>query len=521
MPTLTSEPANGRQSAGGRRLKITILISLAILAVLATVGIHEAKPIVRKRVVALLSEKFQGDVQLGDLEISVYPKVRAHGSNLSVRYGDRSDMPPLIQIREFTGQASLLSLFEKPWKIDRVELRGLVIQIPPKNHNSSDYAQHGYWNRIKDIPILIHELVVDDARLEILPKSEAKPPHVFEIHHVVMHYVGLHRPASFSAQLTNATPPGEIETAGDFGPWNSDDPGETHLAANYTFINADLGVFKGIDGTLSSKGKFQGVLNRIEVEGETDTPDFSLKVSGHPVPLHTDFSATVDGLNGNTILHPVRARLLNSFITANGEVTRKAGIKGTTIKLDVTVRQGKIQDMLRLAVKSDKPIMTGNIKLHTKFDLPPGDEDIIKRLRLNGKFGVEGVQFTDQKLSEKIQTLSRKGEGKPNDKDAGSDVSQLNGFFGLQNADVAFRQLTFAVDGASVQLHGGYALDDEEINFHGHLRLNAKLSQTMTGFKSLMLKPFDSFFRKKGVTELPIKISGTRDKPSFALDFHH
>jgi hypothetical protein len=160
------------------------------------------------------------------------------------------------------------------------------------------------------------------------------------------------------------------------------------------------------------------------------------------------------------------------------------------------------------------------MKLHTKFDLPPGEGDIIKRLRLNGRFGVEDAQFTDPKLSAKIETLSRKGEGKPSDMNAGSDVSQLRGSFGLQNADIAFRQLTFAVEGASVQLHGGYTLDHEALNFHGHLRLNAKLSQTMTGFKSLMLKPFDSFFRKKGVTELPIKITGTRDKPSFGLDFH-
>ncbi|HZR55665.1 MAG TPA: hypothetical protein VFA74_02240 [Terriglobales bacterium] len=489
--------------------------------IFTVIGFYEARPILKKRVVALLSEKFQGEVQLDNLEVSVFPKVRAHGSNLSVRYGNRSDVPPIIQVRELIGEASLLSLVEKPWKINRVELRGLDIQIPPKDPNSSNNGQHGYWNRIKDMPILIHELTVDDARLELLPKSKDKLPHVFEIHHVLMHYVGLHRPASFSAQLTNATPPGEIETAGDFGPWNSADPGETPLAADYTFVNADLGVLKGIAGTLSSKGKFQGVLNRIEVEGETDTPDFSLRIGGHPVALHTDFSATVDGLNGNTLLHPVRARLLDSFITANGEVIGKPGIKGRTIKLDVIVSKGKIQDVLRLAVKSQKPLMTGNLKLHTKFDLPAGDADIIDKLRLYGNFGVEGAQFTDPKLSAKIETLSRKGEGKPSDMAAGSDVSQLKGTFGLQNADIAFRQLTFAVEGASVQLHGGYALDDEALNFHGHLRLNAKLSQTMTGFKSVMLKPFDSFFRKKGVTELPIKITGTRGKPSFGLDFHH
>jgi hypothetical protein len=53
------------------------------------------------------------------------------------------------------------------------------------------------------------------------------------------------------------------------------------------------------------------------------------------------------------------------------------------------------------------------------------------------------------------------------------------------------------------------------------LRLQAKLSQTMTGWKSVMLKPFNGFFAgKHGGTEVPIKITGTRENPSFGLDFH-
>jgi hypothetical protein len=43
----------------------------------------------------------------------------------------------------------------------------------------------------------------------------------------------------------------------------------------------------------------------------------------------------------------------------------------------------------------------------------------------------------------------------------------------------------------------------------------------MTGVKSFFLKAVDPFFRKDGETQIPIKISGTRDKPSFGLDFHH
>ncbi len=107
------------------------------------------------------------------------------------------------------------------------------------------------------------------------------------IHELVMHAVGLNRAASFTAHLKNYKPPGEIATSGNFGPWNADDPGQTPLAAGYTFKDADLGVFKGIGGILSSEGKFGGVLEQISVKGETDTPDFQVTLAGHPVDLKT------------------------------------------------------------------------------------------------------------------------------------------------------------------------------------------------------------------------------------------
>jgi len=88
----------------------------------------------------------------------------------------------------------------------------------------------------------------------------------------------------------------------------------------------------------------------------------------------------------------------------------------------------------------------------------------------------------------------------------------------LDNGVIAFRGLTFSVTGAEVALNGKYALEKEDLDFHGKLRMEAKLSQTMTGVKSFLLKAFDPFFRKNGHTELPIKITGTRAHPSFGLD---
>jgi hypothetical protein len=44
----------------------------------------------------------------------------------------------------------------------------------------------------------------------------------------------------------------------------------------------------------------------------------------------------------------------------------------------------------------------------------------------------------------------------------------------------------------------------------------------VTGWKSILLKPIDPFFHKDGAgTELPFRVSGTREAPRFGLDFRH
>ena len=100
----------------------------------------------------------------------------------------------------------------------------------------------------------------------------------------------------------------------------------------------------------------------------------------------------------------------------------------------------------------------------------------------------------------------------------GSSVSDLNGSFLLQNGILHFRRLTFSVEGADIDLAGTYGLRKGDIDLTGHLRLQAKLSQTMTGAKSFFLKAFDPFFAENGSgTVLPIHISGTRENPVFGV----
>jgi len=70
-----------------------------------------------------------------------------------------------------------------------------------------------------------------------------------------------------------------------------------------------------------------------------------------------------------------------------------------------------------------------------------------------------------------------------------------------------------------VVLHGTYGLRESEMDLRGELRLQAKASQTTSGIKSLLLKPFDPLLQRgSSGTVLPIAVTGTRGRPQFGLD---
>jgi len=195
------------------------------------------------------------------------------------------------------------------------------------------------------------------------------------------------------------------------------------------------------------------------------------------------------------------------------------------VTLHVEIANGKIEDLLKLGVRTDPPVMTGSVRLLTEFDLPPGEEDLSDRLRLAGNFQVSGAHFSNDKIQDKVGALSLRSQGKP--KLAKTDLAdqiqaRVGGNFQLRSGILAFSGLRFTVPGTEVNLTGRYSLDGNEFDFHGKARLQAKLSHMTTGFKSILLKPVDPFFSKNGAgTELPVKITGTKSEPHFGLDFGH
>jgi hypothetical protein len=235
--------------------------------------------------------------------------------------------------------------------------------------------------------------------------------------------------------------------------------------------------------------------------------------------LRVHYKAVVDGTSGDTLLDMVEADLGSSHVSATGAIVRIDGGKGRRITLDTTARGGRIEDFVRLTTRVQTSPIVGNVDVVARLEIPPGAGEVIDRMELAGSFELAAARFTAAAVQEQVDELSRRGVGRPTDESVDDVVSNMRGRFELRRATLTLPALTFAVDGAEVRLAGSYGVRSERLDFRGQLRLQAKMSQTQTGWKSVVLKVFDPLFRKDGAgTVLPITISGTREAPKFGVD---
>ncbi|GGA77146.1 hypothetical protein GCM10011507_30550 [Edaphobacter acidisoli] len=434
--------------------------------------------------------------------------------------GDETGMRPLITLGRFSFHVNLPGLFASPMHVGTVHVSHMKIDIPPR----SARAQGKRKAPMGKIRIVVQQIVFDDSQLVLETDKPDKEPKEFDLKHIVMRDVGPNEPWLYDAALVNSIPAGNIHATGTFGPWTNESPGDSAVTGHYTFEHADLDTIKGIGGVLSSVGDFKGRLDRIEVDGTTDTPDFSLDTAKYPMPLHTRFHAIVDGTSGDTYLDPVEAQLGTSDFTCNGTVVNVKG-KGHIIDLDADVPHGAVQDFLSLGVAARQAMMTGMLQMKAHLHIDPGEESVSKKMKLQGQFALSGIHFTDPVMEDKVDMLSLRTSGHPKEAKPGApDVhSKMVGEFVMADGKVRFSKLNYALPGATVELTGLYSLDGRQFDFSGKVRTDAKISQMVaTRWKSWLLKPVDPFFAKNGAgAVVPIRISGTQSDPKFGLNLHH
>jgi hypothetical protein len=484
------------------------ILGLCVLAalIIGIVVVAAKWPFTRDAIVRSIQKATSRPVEIGAFQTSYFPP-GCVAENVRVLHNSDPGGTPLIAIEKLTVQGSFIGMFTSPKRLARVTVAGMRIVIPPKGspQRAEEFAFSGGGDSLE-----ISKIALDRALLEFLPSYR------LAIDSLALDGVGSGKPWSYRAQLTNTKPPGVIRASGKFGPWKSDDPGAIPASGEYTYSDVDLGVFRGISGTLQAKGKFSGHLARIETDGAIEIPNFHVDKSGSTVPMKVDYHAIVNGTNGETHLDPVEARFFRTTLVARGPIA------DGTVKLDLSVPRGRIDDILRLFVQEKVSPLSGAVKLDGKFVWPPGERKFLEKIRLNLDFGVENARFRSEKTQNTIDSLSKSGQGQSK-KEAEADLrtmlSDLRGGVAFRNGVANFNSVSFTVPGASADIRGTYGLLDKQVNLRGVLRTTGKLGDTTSGFKAFVLKAITPFLKKKNEVKIvPFKITGTFKDAKVGLD---
>jgi len=585
--------------AGGAAAAVLIGLIIA-----GTIAARHVEPYLRARIVDGLQQRFHTRVELDSFHVQVREGEQAMFGLWATGKGLRiwpphklgGDHPletaveslPLIDLQEFSFHVPLRWKTAQAPKIAEVRLKGLKIDVPPRStrdkgtglesamdeeekaaRSPKPEQQAGQGSVLSTL--VVQKVVCDHTELVLETDKPDKLPLTFDIEHLKLTHITAGDAMWFEAELTNAKPKGLIDTAGSFGPWVVDDPGQSPVKGKYVFQHANLGEFNGIAGILSSQGTYDGTLRNIKVDGEATVPDFRLTAFGGTLPLHTNFDARVDGTDGDTYLDKVDAILGRSRFSTSGKIVRikpgsvgqltspgqaggganvLAGGKGKPaasrpgatepstnaepaanaiavrpghlIQLKVEVPHGDFADFMKLVSKNGTPLMTGTVETKSTLEIPPGKEPVNQRVKLNGYFKLDNARFTSDKVQQKVEDLSYHGLGKPDEMkhaDPDSVTSQMQGSFQVASGVITLPDLQYEVPGAEIRLHGTYALSGE-LHMDGTARMQATVSQIVGGWKGFLLKPVDRFFKKEGAgTLVPIKVRGTRDAPDFGVNF--
>jgi hypothetical protein len=476
-------------------------------------------PFTQAAVTKTLQDRFAREVKIRKFRSTYFPP-GCVAEGIDFLHRKHKDLPPLISVETLTIRSGYSGLLRIHKLVNYVQVAGLHVRVPPKSPGSSSHQIFPLTNSTSGKTLTIGEMTTDGAIVEFLSNQPSEDRFTLRIDHLTLNHVGQNDPIAFHARFNNTEPPGEIRSDGQFGPWNDDDPGSTGLSGSYTYEHAKLGVFEGIAGTLSSHGRFSGTLGHIDAQGDVDVPDFSVSSAGHKDHLASNFHAVVDGTNGDTSLTRVESHFGRTTVISQGDVKGHPGQHGKIVRLSMSVPQGRIEDLLRLFTGSARPAETGSVRLHTQVELPPGPQAFLRRLRLDGGFGIGHGHFTNPEIQEPVSRLAKSARGESKDQEADTSIvlSNLKGNVSASGGIARLSKISFTEPGTLAEIEGTYNLIDKKLDLRGVLHTTGKLADTKSGFKSVVLKALGPFLKKKSVTVVPFVIKGTSSDPSFALD---
>ena len=502
-PQLRIVHRNSPKFSRGKKIALAV-VALVVVALIVFLysGIW---PYSREPVLQDLSEATDSTVTIQSFHKTYFPPGCVI-SGLEFHHGPNHFK--LLTIQELVVTGSYMGILRQ--HVARIIALGAHVFIPPLGSNTTFNSHHSQT--------VVDEIVANGSLVEFESKDPKAKPLRFDVHEALLSDVRWDKPIAYRLRLRNPEPPGELSLSGQFGPWTTGRPGDTPFSGDYVFHNADLSVYGGVAGNLSSKGKFEGGLQHINISGTTEVPDFEVTTGGHKVRLDTKFDAYVDATRGDTFLKHVEAHFGRTTILAEGSVAKFDAHKGKFTDLRLAAPHGRIEDILGLFVSEPRSPMSGEMSMLAHAQIPASDEPFLRKVHLQGTFGVGAGKFSRPKTQKDVDELSAGARGLDKE-DPETVLTDLKGEASLTGGNAYFSNLSFGIPGAEARMHGTYNILNHKIDIHGKMRVDTKISKTASGFKALLLKVMDPIFKKKKKGEIvPVHISGTYENPQFGLD---
>ena len=519
-------PPATRRGRYNRPIAIAIVLVVALLGTAA--ALLAAKwPFTPAKMTARLENATSGSVRFGGFQTKYFPPGCVIEA-LELRPHDGAGAVPLMTVRRLT----ILSNYRQLLLHQRIEVMHLEdahvdmgrreeLKSNSGGENGSGASNPSSNNSSNDFTS-IAEVIVDGGAIEY-PRHE-QPPLIFNVHRLTLDNVVQGKRISFHVTLDNPLPPGNVRADGQFDPWNVSDIKETPLSGTYRFTDAKLNTLGGMAGTLSSQGSFAGPADALRVQGTTDTPDYQVKSAGHPLRLRTEFQAVVNCANGDVGLQSIRGEFKKTSFGVAGDVTGKTNARSKVASLRVADPGGRIEDWLLLLTSGQTPAMTGPISFQAHVTIPGGPKPFMRRVRLEGDFGLTDVAFTNEQTQESVSELSLRAQGQklpdPKKEPLPKITGKLSGHVELLDGVAHFSHLSYSLPGVVATVQGTYSFNDEKIDLHGEMQVDTKVSKTASGPKGLLTRAAEGLLAKgRGKGEiLPVKLTGTYGHPSYGLD---
>jgi hypothetical protein len=423
-------------------------------------------------------------------------------------------------------QGSWMDLLRLRQRVQLVDMTGVHIVLPPPGSRAAmeDFPP-GSSSDFTGPDTAITHLEIHNSVLDVLRAKGGR--FSFPVSQLELDDVEKGHATAFAVDMENAIPSGHIHASGRFGPVVEHSLGDTLASGQFTFDRVNLHDVGNVSGMLSSTGKFFGSLGALQAEATSSTPNFAVD-GGQPTPVNGSVRCTVNALNGDTVFHSIEAQVGRTVVFANGST---AGSPEKTTNLDIVVKSGRAEDVMRPFLRREVPI-TGPVSLHAHASLAPSSEGrFFHRLHVDGAFDVPVERATDPKTEKSLTDFSYRAQDKKepdalkdnSQQDSEADaLSSIAGPASIRDEVVTTSGVLFQVPGAEANLKGTFAIHTRTVHLTGDLRMHSDISHTATGFKSLLLKPLAPFFRKQHAgAVIPIAVTGTPGKYKVEQDLGH